>query len=470
MTAGRPARLVPVPALFILLLVGACAPVASPTPSGSASVATPDATRAAAATPVSSADPSASNSPSPLPSLSGGPRASASVSPSADASASAPASVAPSVAPSRAPSVAPTLPPPAAPAVVAHDPRKFGFAAKGMTNEVLAFVTRDQIDYAVESMDWDVVSTVAYFSLTATGEGSIERNDAWRAWNSAAMSRLIEKAHANGTKVVISLERFSWSPAQSAVSAAALSTGERRGRLAREIAAEVVRRAVDGVNVDFEPIPPGQKEEFTHFIRTLRRELDRVRPGSQLTFCVIGHHDTYDVAGATGPDGADAVYLMGYHYAGTWSEAANSTAPMGGPRYDVVDTVVSLLDQVERHELIVGVPYYGHVWPTAGSGRNAGTDGEGFDVPLHRAIDLADRHGLNYDETEQVAWVPYRSQPCAGCPSRWFQLYFDDARASGHKWAWIKRNKLLGTGIWTIGFEGAPGPHDEVLRGVFLAR
>jgi spore germination protein YaaH len=205
-------------------------------------------------------------------------------------------------------------------------------------------------------------------------------------------------------------------------------------------------------------------------MRTLRRELDRVRPGSQLTFCVVGHHETYDVAGATGPDAADAVYLMGYHYAGTWSDVANSTAPMGGRRYDLVDTVLSLLKLVKRHELIVGVPYYGHVWPTAGNKRNAATDGGGFDVPLHRAMDLANRHGMNYDETEQVAWVPYRGEPCDGCASRWFQLYFDDARASGHKWAWIKRNKLLGTGVWTIGNEGAPGPHDEAMRGVFLRR
>jgi spore germination protein YaaH len=339
-----------------------------------------------------------------------------------------------------------------------------------MTNEVMAFVTQDQIDYAVETMNWDVVSTVSYFALTATGEGSIDRNAGWRAWNSDAMTQLIETAHANGTKVVISLERFSWSRAQTAVSRAALSTVERRGRLAREVAAEVVRRGVDGVNVDFEPIPAGQKEEFTHFIRTLRRELDRVRPGSQLTFCVVGHHDTYDVAGATGPDAADAVFLMGYHYAGTWSDVANSTAPMGGRRYDLVDTVVSLLEQVERHELIVGVPYYGHVWPTAGSGRNARTDGGGFDVPLHRAMDLANRHGMQYDEVEQVAWVPFRGEPCTGCATRWFQLYFDDPRASGHKWAWIKRNKLLGTGVWTIGFEGAPGAHDEAMRGVFLRR
>ena len=353
---------------------------------------------------------------------------------------------------------------------MAHDPAKFGFAAKGMTNEMMAFVTVDQIDYAIESMNWDVVSTVAYFSLSAERDGSIGRNAGWRAWNSDEMTQLIEKAHANGTKVVISLERFSWSGGQTAVSRDLLASKDRRGRLAREVAAEVVRRGVDGVNIDFEPIPSGQKDEFTHFVKTLRRELDRVKPGSQLTFCVVGHHESYDVAASTGPDAADAVYLMGYHYAGTWSSRAGSTAPMGGNAYDLVDTVISLLDQVERHEIILGVPYYGHVWPTVGDRKNARTDGGGFDLSVARAYRLAREHGMNYDEVEQVAWVPFRGEPCDGCATRWFQLYFDDARASAYKWAWIKRNKLLGSGVWTIGFEEEPGLLDEAMRGVFLRR
>jgi hypothetical protein len=47
-------------------------------------------------------------------------------------------------------------------------------------------------------------------------------------------------------------------------------------------------------------------------------------------------------------------------------------------------------------------------------------------------------------------------------------MYFDDARASEYKWAWIKRNKLLGSGVWTIGFEGGPGALDAAMRKTFL--
>ncbi len=440
----RPTR--PAAALLAVVLIAGCgtsAPTPSPAPgSPGASVTTaPPTVAPATASPAGGGAPSAPPPP---------------VVPS-------PASAVPSAAPSASPSVAP------APPDVAWDPRKFGFAAKGMSAEVMAFVTRGQLPYAIKTMDWDVVSTVAYFSLEVTRDGTIDRdNGGWLGWNGRRMDLLIEKAHEHGSKVVLSLERFAWSAGQTAIARRVLASRDRRLRLAQDVAQEVARRGVDGVNVDFEPIPGGQSGEFTNFMRLLRRELDRVAPGSQLTFCVTGHHESWDVDAATGPDAADAVYLMGYHYAGTWSRRAGSTAPMGGPQHDVVDSVRSLLRHVEPHELIVGLPYYGHAWPTRGDGLNARTEGGGFDVTLDRAMALAATNDVRYDKTQQVAWFPYRARPCAGCPARWYQLYFDNPRATEYKLDWLRRQELLGTGVWTIGFEGAPGPHNEAMRKVLL--
>ncbi|HEY7590313.1 MAG TPA: glycosyl hydrolase family 18 protein [Candidatus Limnocylindrales bacterium] len=351
---------------------------------------------------------------------------------------------------------------------VPHDPAKFGFRAKGMTGEIMAFMPIGQMQYVIDEMNWDVVSTLAFFSLEATRDGRIREDGGWRAWNSERMDRLIAKAHANGSKVVMSLERFSWTSAQTALTRELLGSKAARDKLAHAVAAEVERRGVDGVNVDFEPIPVGRKAHFTELLRALRRELDARRPGYQLTFDIVGHHTSYDVAAGVGPDAADAVYLMGYHYAGTWSKIAQSNAPMGGPRYDVVDTVKSLLKSIERHELIVGVPYYGHAWPTNGSGLNARTLGGGFDVIYSRAVATARANGIRYDKVQQVAWSRWRARACASCPVTWYQMYFDDARASEYKWAWIKRNKLLGSGVWTIGFEGGPGALDAAMRKTFL--
>src|SRR3954470_12815326 len=170
----------------------------------------------------------------------------------------APSAAASDPSPSSSPSVSPP-PSTSGASTTRYDPRKFGFAAKGMSHEVMAFVTTSQVGYALDSMDFDVVSTVAFFSLEVTSSGHIAHDGRWGIWNSDRVSRLIAAAHDHGSKVVISLARFAWSPGQTRVSRAMLSSSAKRVALASEVAAEVARRGVDGVNVDYEPIPVGQK-------------------------------------------------------------------------------------------------------------------------------------------------------------------------------------------------------------------
>jgi spore germination protein YaaH len=188
---------------------------------------------------------------------------------------------------------------------------------------VLSFLTVGDLDYGLERLDYDVVSTIAFFSIEADAKGRLRRGTAakpdgtWRRWTSPTMDRIIEKAHANGTKVVMSLERFAWTSGGAAISRAILSSPEARARLVREVVDEVVRRGIDGVNVDFEPIPRSQRQNFVRFVRALRTALDAVEPGYQLTYCATGHITNYDVASLAKPGAADAVYIMGYHYRGT---------------------------------------------------------------------------------------------------------------------------------------------------------
>ncbi len=364
----------------------------------------------------------------------------------------------------------PTLTPTLTPTPVPRDPQPFGFAQKGMTREVMAFVTGSQLQYGLQRLDLDVVSTIALFSLEAGGNGQlVNRGSRWRAWTSPEADALIARAHAAGTRVVLSLSRFAWTGAEIALSRQLLASAAHRGRLAREVAAEVARRGIDGVNVDFEPIPVGQARAFNAFVRALRGELDRRGPGYQLTFDITGHFESYDVAGAMAPGGADAVYLMGYHYAGPWSTIAASNAPLGGPRYDVTDTIDRLLRLVRPDQLIVGVPYYGHLWPTTSGAIHAPTTGPGSDILYPQAAALAAKVGAQYDPIERVSWSAWQERDCATCPVHWVQLYYDDARAVAAKWATVNRRELLGTGVWTIAFEGTPGALDRAMRAAFLA-
>jgi len=395
----------------------------------------------------------------------------ASVAPAGSVAQPSPAStVAPSPASYAAPTATPPVSsqPPSVPSDVVYDPAKFGFAAKGLRGEVMAFVTTSQVDDALARLDFASVSTIAFFSLEASSTGAIKQDTRWRTWTARPVDELIARAHASGTKVVISLARFSWSAGQTATSVALLKSAEARARLAREVADEVVRRGVDGVNVDFEPIPRGQKAAFTDLVRRIRAELDTRGPGYQLTFAVTGHFESYDVAGALKAGGADAVYLMGYHYAGTFSTIAHGTAPLDGSRYSVGDAIRLLRKVARPEQLIVGVPFYGHLWPTSSGALNAPTTGRGYDVTYDKARLVARAHPTTYDAVEEVQRVAWRERSCPSCSLHWVQLYFDDPRSLTAKWTEFRRQKLLGTGIWTSAFEGASGDLTAALRKVWL--
>jgi hypothetical protein len=96
--------------------------------------------------------------------------------------------------------------------------------------------------------------------------------------------------------------------------------------------------------------------------------------------------------------------------------------------------------------------------------------GRGSDLSVASAARLAAAHGVRWDPEEQVAWSRWQVRDCATCEGHWVELYFDSPRASAAKWAWIKRQHLLGAGIWTIGFEERPGAWNDVLREAFVRR
>jgi spore germination protein YaaH len=339
-----------------------------------------------------------------------------------------------------------------------------------MSHEVVAFATVSQLAYAASTMDLSAVSTVAFFGLTVTSAGGLDRTNAGgKAWTSAVMTRLIDRAHASGTRVIATIGRFSWSAAGIRASRAVLGSAARRQHLADTIAATVTERGVDGIDLDFEPIPSGLAGAYADLVGRVRRALDAARQGLQLTVALVGHFDSYDVP-AIAKAGPDALYLMGYHYAGWWSKIAGSTAPLDGPRYDLADSVRILRRTVPANRIIVGIPYYGHLWPTATGDLHAATTGQGSDLSVRSAAGLAASHGGRWDAVEHVAWSRWQVRDCATCALHWVEVYYDSPRAVADKLAWMKRDGLLGAGIWTIGFEGQPGPWNAELRKAFLTR
>jgi spore germination protein YaaH/flagellar hook assembly protein FlgD len=353
----------------------------------------------------------------------------------------------------------------------------------GLKREVFGFLPYWELSDSSTRLDWEKLSTIAYFGVGAAGNGTLQKFDSdgsttvgWSGWTSAKMTAVINAAHASGARVVLTVQSFAWSSTGVARQKALLGSAAHRTTLARQIAAAVRDRGADGVNLDFEPIVSTYANEFTALVRSIRAELNKVAKGYQLTFDATGWIGNYPIEAATASGGADAVVIMGYDYRNGSSSTVGSVAPLGGPGYDIGDTIRSYVGRIPASKVILGVPYYGRAWSTStsalGSKNISGTkNGASTTVVYGTARQYAADHGKNWDPVEAVAWTAYRRENCTtayGCVSPWRQLYYDDAKALGLKYDAVNRYDLRGAGIWALGYDGTRTELYDVLKAKFI--
>ncbi|HYM84354.1 MAG TPA: cell wall-binding repeat-containing protein, partial [Candidatus Dormibacteraeota bacterium] len=354
-------------------------------------------------------------------------------------------------------------------------------AISGLRREVFGFLPYWEVGASSLTLDYNVLSTIAYFGVNADSAGNLVTKNGdgttstgWAGWTSAAMTNVINAAHQNHTRVVLTVEAFAWSTGQASTQAALLGSAAARLNLAQQTAAAVRDRGADGVNLDFEPIVSGYSDQFTAFVKTLRAQLDAIAPGYQLTFDTTGYIGNYPIADATGTGAADAVFIMGYDYRSDSSSTAGSIAPLGGPSYDITETVASYLTRIPASRIILGVPYYGRAWSTTTNALDApnqsgATYGYSTAVVYDTAASLLSQYGRRYDPIEQVAWTVYQRQTCdPTCVTSWREMYVDDAQSLSAKYDLVNQRALRGVGIWALGYDGTRPELDQALYAKFV--
>lgn len=353
----------------------------------------------------------------------------------------------------------------------------------GLRREVFGFLPYWELTDASTTLDWEKLSTIAYFGVGAAANGNLEIENkdgsttvGWSGWTSSRLTEVIQTAHANNTRVVLTIQSFAWNSSGVTKQKVLLGSDTARANLARQIAAAVRDRGADGVNLDFEPIVSTYADEFTALVQAIRAELDSIAPGYQLTFDTMGYIGNYPIEAATAPGGADAVVIMGYDYRNGSSGTAGSVAPIGGPVYDIADTLAAYTSRVPASKVILGVPYYGRAWSTASPTLNAPTTsatkyGSSVAVLYETALDFANTHGRQYDSVEGVAWTTYEKENCTatyGCVTGWRQLYYDDAQSLAAKYDLVNQYDIRGAAIWALGYDGRRPELYDVIKDKFI--
>jgi spore germination protein YaaH len=354
-----------------------------------------------------------------------------------------------------------------------------GIAAlpNGLSHEVFGYLPYWSLSSgALANLDYDRVSTIAYFSVGARKDGTLAKTSGgvattgWAGWTSSAMTGVITAAHQHGVKVVLTVTMMAWDGDYRDMTAL-LANRTNRIRLAGQIAKAVKARSADGVNLDFEPMPNSLESHYTRFVRTLKADLVARGAGSYLTVATTGGaaswNEGYELVDNADADtvhllssgSADALMVMGYDFNWSGSARAGGVAPIQSPYIlDVKEAMAAYLARVPASRIIWGVPYYGRSWTTTSKPMNSltcasagGCRAASWASTYVNARDAAATHGRRWDAAGAVPWYRYHSATYG----TWVQGYYDDAASLTVKYDLVKANRVRGIGIWHLLMDGS---------------
>src|SRR3989442_5082354 len=128
-----------------------------------------------------------------------------------------------------------------------------------------------------QSWNYSLLTTIAYFGLHVnSGDGHFVTTDTgWAVYHSTTMAAFVAKAHANGVRVIVSLNLHDFSSSPTNQTCLGLAPSSATATISGTVQ-QVAAAGIDGVNIDYEGTATtcsnGQtnRDEMTAFAKSLR--------------------------------------------------------------------------------------------------------------------------------------------------------------------------------------------------------
>ncbi|MBX7194622.1 MAG: glycoside hydrolase family 18 protein [Sandaracinaceae bacterium] len=309
-----------------------------------------------------------------------------------------------------------------------------------------------------EEIDFTSMTHLVVGAAIPRADGTLETSFDLDPTNGPAFARdLATRAHAAGREAILML---GGAGAHDGFAAAA-APGTRDVFVA-SILATMDELGFDGVDVDWEPIPPEDEADFEALVHALRL----ARPGMRITIPVGWANANFpDVGAVYGRVAADAdrLNVMSYDMAGPWdgwqswyTSALDGESPTTPSSIDTSVTAY-LAAGVPAAKLGIGVGFYGDCWTgvsgprmsTAGASLVASDNTMSFEhiVGAYYASLTDPGAAYHYDaETEQ----PYLSFAAPHGPEGCTFVSYEDPASIAAKGAYVRSHGLGGAIIWAI--------------------
>ncbi len=229
---------------------------------------------------------------------------------------------------------------------------------------------------------------------------------------------------------------------------AIMSNSAQRQNIVNAIVAQVQNLNLDGIQVDFETLNLASRPLLTDFMSRLFQALN---PLGKLTSIALVSRTpqsnsefsaAYDYP-ALAPV-IDLATIMTYDFA--WPGGPPGAVAPIGKQETVMNYAVSCFG---ADKLLLGVPFYGYDWNL--TGRQSDSTLRAPSRTLDETLALQTKYGgtVRYDEAAQAAVLDYVAD------GQKHQLWFDNARSLGAKFALMQRLGLRGFAAWRMGHDGA---------------
>jgi len=306
-----------------------------------------------------------------------------------------------------------------------------------------------------QSLNYDLLTTIAYFGVEINALGNIVNSYDWPA------TSLINLAHSQGVRVVLTVILFN-----SSDLATLLSNSSYRTNLVNNLLNTVQNAGADGVSIDFEGVPSGQRQNLTTFMTDLANTFHTTIPGSYVTIFTpaVDWNSVFDYMALA--QVTDGLIMQGYDFHWRTSPTAGPTAPLTSGSvwgtYNVTWTVNDYLTKTLQNsgKLILSVPFFGFEWVTADENLNSQTLGDATTLFYSTAYPNAMQYGRLWDQNSQTPWYKYND-------GQWNQGWYDDSLSMSLKFDLVNNEDLKGVAIWALSYDGQRSELQEALANAF---
>ncbi|MDD5765827.1 MAG: glycosyl hydrolase family 18 protein, partial [Candidatus Marinimicrobia bacterium] len=308
---------------------------------------------------------------------------------------------------------------------------------KTTTHEVFGYLPY-WLYSSYSTLNYQLLTTIAYFSAEITSTGGITNMHDWPA------SALVNKAHTNGVRVVLVATLF-----DSGTLATLLGNATYRHDCVMNLLDAVEYGNGDGVNIDFESMPASQKTNLVAFMQELADSFRVHIPNAHISMATpaVDWNGAWDYNALANI--CDALFIMGYDYYWSGSTQSGPNSPLTGGSINVTNTVNTYLSKTGNNgaKIVLGIPYYGHDWPTLTDEAHSQTTANAKSVVFSNAVVNAQTYGRLWDATSQTPWYKYYT-------TNWRQCWYDDSLSIALKYNLAKSKNLQGVGMWALGHDG----------------